>query len=144
MKHKHTDNGTFLNLAATKYWKQATSNISEKAQIGDGCVIHSHVSIHDEVIIGDGCKIEAGVYIPNGVTIEDFVFIGPHVVFTNDPTLIDGPWTPTPTLVKEKARIGANASIRAGVTIGKEARIGFGRLGSFLFPSPSLQPSLAI
>ena len=84
--------------------------------------------IHDQVTIGENCQIEAMAFIPNGVTIEDNVFIGPGVVFTNDPTL-DTPredWKPTATLVKRGAKIGANATIRAGVVIGENSIVGCG------------------
>ena len=111
-----------------KYWHKKLSNISKKARIEDGTVIHAGVHIHDEVIIGKNCQIEANVYIPNGVTIEDEVFIGPGVIFTNDPKL-NIPrdiWKPVPTLIKEKAKIGAGAMIKAGITIGQYSIIGTG------------------
>jgi len=111
-----------------KFWYKETSNISDLSEIGDGTVIHSHVSIHNEVKIGKNCQIEAYVFIPNGVTLEAGVFIGPHVCFTNDPRLDTsrGEFKPTSTLVKKNAKIGANATIRAGVTIGEGAVIGCG------------------
>ena len=68
------------------------------------------------------------------VTIENYVFVGPSVVFTNDlnprakypkkdyPQY--GKWLPT--LVKEGASVGANATIVCGTTIGKNALIGAG------------------
>ena len=111
-----------------KGWRFDLSNISPKAKIGEGTVIHSHVSIHDEVIVGKNCQIEAYVFIPNGVTIEDEVFIGPHVCLTNDPKLNAkrSEWEPTPTIVKKGAKIGANATIRAGIIIGENAIVGCG------------------
>ena len=111
-----------------KYWHPQLSNISKKAKIGDGTVIHAGVHIHDEVKIGKNCQIEAQVFIPNGVTIEDNCFIGPQVCFTNDPTMTlkRKNWTPTPTLVKKGVKIGAGAIIRAGVTIGENSLIGCG------------------
>lgn len=117
-----------MNKEGVKYWHKELSNVSEKAWIGDGSVIHAGVHIHDDVKIGKRCQVEAQVFIPNGVTIEDDVFIGPHVVFTNDPTLRGNRenWQPTKTLVKKGARIGANSSILAGVTIGEGAIVGMG------------------
>lgn len=110
------------------FWFKHLSNISDKAQIGDGCVIHAGVHIHDEVRIGKNCQIEALVFIPNGVIIEDNVFVGPHVCFTNDPSLLGSrqDFVAVKTLVKKGAKIGANSTIKAGVTIGKNAVIGMG------------------
>ena len=53
-------------------------------RIGKGCRVAAFVEIQRGVVIGDRCKIEAFAFIPSGVTIEDEVFIGPHVVLTND------------------------------------------------------------
>ena len=128
---KNYDDGTFSNgftPKKIKYWKPELSNISPLAKIGDDTVIHAGVHIHDQVTIGKNCQIEAQVFIPNGVTIEDNVFIGPHTCFTNDPKLNAKreSWEPTPTIVKKGAKIGANATIRAGITIGERAIIGCG------------------
>lgn len=111
-----------------KYWHKNLSNISDEAEIGEDTVIHASVHIHDKVKIGKNCQIEAQVFIPNGVTIEDNVFIGPMVCFTNDAKL-EAPreeWTPTETLIRSGAKIGANSTIRAGVTIGESAVVGCG------------------
>jgi UDP-2-acetamido-3-amino-2,3-dideoxy-glucuronate N-acetyltransferase len=106
-------------------WKPELSNISDKATIGEGTIVHSGCHIHDYVVIGENCKIQAQVFIPNGVTIEDNVFVGPMVCFTNDPSLGDD-FKPVPTLILRDAKIGANATIKAGVIIGVGAIIGMG------------------
>lgn len=106
-----------------KVYHPETCNISSEALIGKGTIIHSHVSIHDQVIIGENCKIQAYAFLPNGVLLEDNVFVGPHVCFTNDPKL-DGEIKPT--VVRKGAKIGANATIVAGITIGSNAIIGAG------------------
>jgi acetyltransferase-like isoleucine patch superfamily enzyme len=62
------------------------------------------------------------------VTIEDGVFIGPCVVFTDDPH------PPCPrykeckrgATVKKNAKIGANATILPGVVIGENVLVGAG------------------
>jgi acetyltransferase-like isoleucine patch superfamily enzyme len=88
------------------------------------------------VSIGNNVKIQNYVSIYHGVTIEDGVFIGPHVCFTNDmlPRAInpDGSikaaddWVLTLTLVKRGAALGANSTIRCGVTIGEWSMVGAG------------------
>ena len=79
-----------------------------------------------DVVIGERVKIQAFAFIPDGVTIEDDVFIGPHVCFTNDVYPPSGKENWKKTLVKKGAKIGANASILAGVTIGENAMVGMG------------------
>jgi acetyltransferase-like isoleucine patch superfamily enzyme len=96
-------------------------------RIGKGCKVAAFVEIQRGVVIGDRCKIEAYAFIPSGVTIEDEVFIGPHVVLTNDlhPRAV-GDWEVTPTLIKKGASIGAGAVVVCGVTIGEGAMVGAG------------------
>lgn len=104
--------------------------------IGDDCIIGAFVEIRKGVSIGNKVKIQAGAFIPEGVNIEDEVFIGPHVVFTNDlypkSTTSDGnlkkstEWKTEATLVCKGASIGANATILCGITIGANALIGAG------------------
>jgi acetyltransferase-like isoleucine patch superfamily enzyme len=115
-------------MNSVKYWHKHLSNISDDALIGQGTVVHAGVHIHDRVIIGQNCKIEALAFIPTGVIIQDNVFVGPGVIFTNDPKpdLKNKDWKPTRTLVKQGAVIGAGAIIKAGVTIGENAMVGMG------------------
>ena len=104
--------------------------------IGDGCKIASFVEIQRDVVLGSNVKVEAFAFIPSGVTIEDGAFIGPHVCFTNDrypaAVAVDGSllapdqWEITPTVVKARAAIGANATIVCGVTIGEGALVAAG------------------
>jgi len=96
-------------------------------EIGNNCVIGSFVEIGKDVKIGNNCKIEKGVFIPTGVTIEDNVFVGPHVVFTNDKyPKATGKWKLANTLISRGASIGANSTIVCGVKIGENALIGAG------------------
>ena len=112
--------------AGCMIWHRELSNIGN-CELGTGCIVHSHVWIGDGVKIGNRVKIQAFSFIPDGVTLEDDVFIAPHVVFTNDPNLeVKGRACWKKTLVKRGAKIGANSSIRAGVTIGENAVVGMG------------------
>lgn len=104
--------------------------------IGEGTKIASFVEIQRGVVIGRNVKIEAFAFIPSGVTIEDGAFVGPHVCFTNDlePAAVDengelldsARWTVTPTVVRRRASIGANATIVCGITIGEGAMVAAG------------------
>jgi acetyltransferase-like isoleucine patch superfamily enzyme len=102
----------------TRIWKPELSNIGD-CEIGEDCVIHSHVWISDGVKIGNRVKIQAFSFIPKGVTIEDDVFIGPRVTFTNDKYPPSPNWSET--VVKQGASIGACSTIIAGVTIGENS-----------------------
>ncbi len=120
--------------AGSRVWNNA--QVRDGACIGDQCIIGKNVYIDADVRIGNRVKIQNNVSVFHGVTLEEGVFVGPHVCFTNDlqPRAIgkDGAlkaasdWTVTPTLVKYGAGIGANSTIRCGVTIGRWAMIGAG------------------
>lgn len=101
------------------------SNI--QTTIPDSCTIHSHVWIGKDVKIGEKVKIQAFSFIPEGVAIEDDVFIGPGVMFANDPKMTcKGRDYWLSTIVKKGAKIGMGALINAGVTIGEYAVVGMG------------------
>jgi acetyltransferase-like isoleucine patch superfamily enzyme len=86
------------------------------------------VYVDHAVRIGNHCKIQNSVSVYHGVTVEDDVFVGPNVVFTNDkvPRAFNSEWKITPTLVKQGASIGANATIICGITIGEYAMVAAG------------------
>ena len=109
----------------TKIWHNA--HLRSKCSVGKECTIGKGVYIDSGVIIGDRCKIQNYACIYRGVTIEDDVFVGPHVCFTNDfyPRAFKD-FEPGITYVRKGASIGANATIRCGITIGNYAMIGAG------------------
>lgn len=104
-------------------------HIRKSAKIGKNCNIGKGVYIDTKVEIGDGCKIQNFSTIYQGVIIGNDVFIGPHVCFTNDIYPRSSIWDKqrlVRTKVKDGASIGANATIIAGLTIGKSAMVGAG------------------
>lgn len=117
----------------------AGSTIGARLQTGQGASIREDNVIGDDVSVGTHAALEFGnrvgsrVRIHTGcflelVTIEDDVFLGPHVVFTDDPH----PMCPAYLecvrggTVRRGARIGANSTILPGVEIGAEALVGAG------------------
>jgi len=128
------------------YFAHPTAVISEKAKIGEGTKVWHHAQVREGAVIGRNCilgkcayvdadvQIGSGVKIENrasifkGVTVEDEVFIGPHVVFTNDkyPRAFSKHWEIVPTLVKRGASIGANSTVICGVTVGEYSMAGAG------------------
>jgi len=131
-----------------------TAEVSDRIEIGDGSSIWHHAQVREGVKIGANCIIGKGVYVDagvqignnvkiqnyvsvyHGVKIEDGVFVGPHVCFTNDmrPRAVnpDGSlkaaddWILSETLIKKGAALGANSTIRCGITIGEWAMVGSG------------------
>jgi acetyltransferase-like isoleucine patch superfamily enzyme len=115
-----------LKICNVAVWHPELVNIYDSV-IGEGTKIACFVEIGGATI-GKDCKIEAFAFIPPGTIIEDHVFIGPHVTICNDkyPNLLQKDWQPKPVVIKRGARVGANATILPGVTIGEEALIGAG------------------
>ena len=131
-----------------------TADVSDQAQIGEGTSIWHQAQVREGAVIGSQCNIGKGVYVDadvhignrvkiqnyvsvyEGLTIEDGVMVGPHVCFTNDllprAVSLDGElkggddWVLTPTLIREGVGLGANSTIRCGVTIGRWALVGAG------------------
>jgi UDP-2-acetamido-3-amino-2,3-dideoxy-glucuronate N-acetyltransferase len=118
----------------TSIWHHC--QIRPRAHIGQNCILGKGVYVDADVTIGDNVKIQNYSSVYHGVTLEDGVFVGPHVCFTNDmrPRAInpDGTlkaatdWKVSTTLVKRGAALGANSTIRCGVTIGEWAMVGSG------------------
>ena len=130
----------------TKVWHFA--QIREKVKIGSNCIIGKNVYIDFETIIGNNCKIQNNCSIYHKTIIEDGVFIGPHVVITNDKTpraidlkgKIKSPkdWKAGVVLIKYGASIGAGCVILPNVTIGRFAMVGAGSLVSHDIPDFAL------
>ncbi|NHB69840.1 acyltransferase [Perlabentimonas gracilis] len=110
----------------TLIWQNCV--VLAKAIIGCNCNINFNVFIENDVIIGDNVTIKPGVQIWDGLRIGNNVFIGPNATFTNDlvPRSKHYPESFAVTNILEGASIGANATIIAGITIGKYAMIGAG------------------
>jgi UDP-2-acetamido-3-amino-2,3-dideoxy-glucuronate N-acetyltransferase len=118
----------------TKIWHHA--QVRPGAKIGVNCIIGKGVYIDTDVPIGNNVKIQNYVSVYHGVNVEDGVFIGPHVCFTNDmrPRAInpdDSPkaasdWVLSETHIKKGAALGANSTIRCGITINEWAMVGSG------------------
>ncbi|MET0636408.1 MAG: acyltransferase [Chitinophagaceae bacterium] len=116
--------------------------------IGDGTRIGAFTEIQKEVSIGRNCKISSHTFICSGVEIHDGVFIGHGVMFTNDlfpratneagelQTASD--WKVVPTILHDGASVGSNATILAGVVIGRNAMVGAGSVVTKDVPADSV------
>lgn len=123
----YVDDGVEIG-EGTKIWHFC--HVQSGAKIGENCSFGQNVNISNHVTVGNRVKIQNNVSVYEGVTLEDGVFCGPSCVFTNDLTprarYPKGSAGYKPTLVKEGASIGANATVVCGHTIGRNALIGAG------------------
>jgi len=102
--------------------------IREGNTIGNDCSIGTNAVLEFDNRIGNFVRIHSGAFLEM-VTIEDHVFIGPNVVFTDDPHPMGCPRFKEcvgGATVKKFARIGANSTILPGVIIGKDSLVGAG------------------
>jgi UDP-3-O-[3-hydroxymyristoyl] glucosamine N-acyltransferase len=98
--------------------------IGKNARLGDNVMIGSLSHIDADVTIGANSRIEGCVYVPPLTVIGHSVFVGPGVVFTNDPYPASGRLAGT--VVGDRAVIGGGALIRAGLRVGRDSVIGMG------------------
>jgi acetyltransferase-like isoleucine patch superfamily enzyme len=101
--------------------------VREDNVIGDDVSVGTNASLEYGNRVGSRVRIHTGCFLEN-CTIEDDVFLGPHVVFTDDPhpacpryrDCVGG------ASVRRHASIGANVTILPGVEIGARCLIGAG------------------
>lgn len=112
----------------TRIW--AFVNILGGARIGRDCNICDRCFIENDVALGDRVTVKCGVSLYDALTLEDDVFVGPGVVFSNDPRPRSGqhPGSYPRTLVRQGASLGAGAILLPGLTVGRFAMVGAGSL----------------
>lgn len=99
--------------------------VREDTVIGDDVLIGTNAVVDGHCRIGNRVKVQTNAYITAFTTIEDEVFLGPCSVTTNDKYMQYGAKLAGP-VIKKGARIGANATILPGVTVGENAVVGSG------------------
>jgi UDP-2-acetamido-3-amino-2,3-dideoxy-glucuronate N-acetyltransferase len=132
------DDGAQLG-SGTRVWHFA--HVCSGARIGDACSLGQNVFVGNDVHIGNRVKIQNNVSVYDAVTLEDDVFCGPSMVFTNvhNPrAAVERKTEYRPTLVRQGATLGANATIVCGVTIGKYAFVGAGAVVTHDVPAFAL------
>ena len=130
-------NNSLIRPFSTLY---AGSDIGDDFHTGQGVSIREDNIIGNNVSVGTNSVLEFGNRIGNNsrvhsncfleqVTIGMYVFIGPHVVFTDDPHPMECPKYKEckgGVKVEDYARVGANSTILPGVKIGRNSLIGAG------------------
>lgn len=102
--------------------------IREFNEIGDDVSIGTHSVIEHHVRIGSRVRIHSAAFIPEYSILEEGAWVGPKVVFTNalyplSPGAKDNLKGPH---LLQGAKIGANATLLPGVTIGRNSLVGAG------------------
>ncbi len=107
------------------------NTIGSNVSIGTSSVVEHHVSI------GSGVRIHTGAFIPETSILEDGCWIGPQVVITNAlyPLSPNVKQELRGAVVKRNAKVGANATLLPGVTIGENALVGAGSVVTKDVPS---------
>src|SRR5579875_2236611 len=100
------------------------------AYVGDGA------ELGDNVMIGSLAHVDRGVKIGKITVIGNNVFVGPGVVFTNDPYPMSKKLVGV--RVEDGAAIGARAVIKAGVTIGRNSVVAMGAIVTRDVPADSV------
>jgi acetyltransferase-like isoleucine patch superfamily enzyme len=100
--------------------------VRELNEIGDDVSIGTHSIVEHHVRIGNRVRIHSNAFIPEYCILEDDTWIGPNVVLTNAmyPNSLQAKATLKGPHLKVGAKIGANATILPGVTVGANALVG--------------------
>ncbi len=105
------------------------ASIREDVEIELGVIVGRGVTIENKCRIGEYTKIESNVYVVAMTTVGERCFLAPGVCMANDNFMgrteerfkrMGGP------RIMRAARVGANAILMPGVTIGEEAVVGAG------------------
>lgn len=110
--------------ARTRVW--AWAHVLPGAVVGADCNLCDRTFVETGVVLGDRVTVKCGVSLWDGVTAEDDVFIGPDATFTNDLTPRSGQYLSEypRTRLAQGCSIGANATVLAGVKVGRYAMVG--------------------
>lgn len=97
--------------------------VRENCKIHEGTVIGSGTIVEDRCTIGKNVSLQSGVYLSSGTEVMDDAFLGPMCCVVNDRNMDS---TIEVSVIGKGARIGANSTILAGITVGPGAIIGAG------------------
>ncbi|HZQ06973.1 MAG TPA: acyltransferase [Anaerolineae bacterium] len=102
--------------------------VREENEIGNHVSIGSHSVVEHHVKIGNGVRLHSNVFVPEFSILEDDCWLGPNVVVTNAryPESRNVKEKLVGAQVKRGAKIGANATLLPGVSIGENALVGAG------------------
>lgn len=102
--------------------------VREENEIGNHVSIGTASVVEHHVKMGNNVRIHTQAFVPEMSILEDGAWIGPNAVITNAAY----PLSPNVknelkgAIVKKDAKIGANATLLPGITIGENALVGAG------------------
>lgn len=107
------------------------STVRENVEVGDFTIVGRGVAIENFCKVGRYCKLETNVYLTAYSDVEDRCFLAPGVATSNDNYIgrteerfkhFKG------IIMKRGARVGVNAIVLPGKTIGEDALVAAGAL----------------
>lgn len=102
------------------------ASIRERVSIGNSSIIGRNVIVEPKTEIGSRVTVQTSSYITSDMVIEDHVFIGPCCSTSNDKYMGLGNYPHQGPIIRRHARIGNNATLLPGITIGEQAVVGAG------------------
>ncbi|MDP2883958.1 MAG: acyltransferase [Ignavibacteria bacterium] len=102
--------------------------VREENEFGDNVSIGTSSVVEHHIRMGNNVRIHSQAFVPEMSILEDGAWIGPHAVITN------AAYPLSPNVknelrgahIKKNAKVGANATLLPGVTIGENALVGAG------------------
>jgi len=130
--------GTTIGVGAIVYTGTAVgrdcffadgAQIRERCEIGDRVIVGHAATVENDCKVGSRTRLQTGSYITAHSVLEEDIFIAPMVTTTNDNYMgrTEARHSATKGVTARKgSRIGGNAVILPGVTIGQEAMVAAG------------------
>lgn len=123
--------GTYIysgTITGANFQTGNKANIRELNTIGENVSIGTLTVIEHHVIIGNDVRIHSQAFVPEHTILEAGSWLGPNVVITNAkyPKHPSAKETLAGVHVMQNAKIGANATLLPGITVGKNVLIGAG------------------
>jgi acetyltransferase-like isoleucine patch superfamily enzyme len=116
------------NIIGNDFQTGHNVNIRENNKIGNNVSIGTKTTVEHNITIEDDVRIHSNAFIPEFSILRKGCWIGPCATLTNarypksefTKNNLEG------VEIKENAKIGANATILPGITIGKNSIVGAG------------------
>ena len=106
-----------------------TAQVRERCTVGSNVIVGHSATVENDCKIGDGTRIQTSAYITAVSTLGRNVFVAPMVATTNDNFMgrtEERFRYRKGVTVEDGGRIGGNAVVLPGVTVGREAVVGAG------------------